>query len=254
MPRLILLLALLLSGGGLMSQTKSFPVKGNQTLNLAFDQAQITIIGTSASNVEIETSDYEAPPARAKGLKPLYNNATDNTGIGLMLEEGNGEMTIRQAQSKSGEYVLRVPKGMNLKFQERAWMGRSDLTIRNMSGEIEIETKNSDIILQGITGPVTAGTTSGDIEIIFSSLSQKGPTTLTNISGYIDVTMPGNTKANLLLKNITGEIYSNLELATKEKDGLQQVGGQRNVEAMLNNGGVELMVKNISGDIFLRKQ
>lgn len=254
MQRLLILLILLLSTGGLMSQTKTFPAKGNKTVHLIFDQASITITGTNEANLVVETSNYEEPPARAKGLKPLYNNATDNTGIGLMLEEDNGVMTIRQAQSKSGDYTIKMPNNMNVKFEETTWMGNSALTISGISGEIEAETKNSAIILKDVSGPITAGTTSGDIEVIFSSLSQKGPTTITNISGYIDVTMAANAKANLVLKNISGEIYSNLKLQPKGKDGLQQVGGNRHIEAALNSGGVELMLKNISGDIFLRKQ
>ena len=144
---------------------------------------------------------------------------------------------------------------MNVHFTESTWMGGDAVEISDIDGEIEVETKNSDIILKNVKGPVTANTTSGDIDVIFSTVATTGPTTITNISGYIDITMPASTKADMELNNITGEVFTDLDLKLPEsKDGLKRVGGQREIRSQLNGGGVDMTLKNISGDIYLRKK
>lgn len=254
----LLFILLLVSAGfsGLMAQNaKTFSKGSNTTLILFFDEADAVITGIAGNEIKVEVSDYTPPPERARGLRPLYNNATDNTGIGLMQSSEGGAMTIRQATSSGGSYAISVPKSMNVHFVESTWMGGDAVKISDIDGEIEVETKNSDIMLTNVRGPVTASTTSGDIEVIFSQVASSGPTTINNISGYIDITMPAATKADLDLRNITGEVFTDLDLKLNDsKDGLKRVGGQREIRSQLNGGGVDMTFKNISGDIYLRKK
>jgi hypothetical protein len=71
----------------------------------------------------------------------------------------------------------------------------------------------------------------------------------------VDVTLPGNTKANLKMKSITGEIYSDLDLSLGQSKGpMKRVGGGHTVEGSINGGGVEISLNTISSDIYLRKQ
>lgn len=256
MQQLLIVLIVTAGFSGLMAQnTKSFPQGSNTTLALFFDEADAVITGISGNEIKVEAMNYTPPPERARGLRPLYNNGIDNTGIGLMQSAEGGIMTIRQATSGGGSYAISVPKSMNVHFVESTWMGGDAVEINDLDGEIEVETKNSDIRLTNVRGPITASTTSGDIDVIFSQVARSGPTTINNISGYIDITMPASTKANMDLKNITGEVFTDLDLKLPEsKDGLKRVGGQREIRSQLNGGGVDMRLKNISGDIYLRKK
>ncbi|MEM6380191.1 MAG: DUF4097 family beta strand repeat-containing protein, partial [Bacteroidota bacterium] len=145
---------------------------------------------------------------------------------------------------------LKVPSGMNIKIDETNWTG-GDFKISNVSGEIEVASKNADIYLDQVSGPITASSTSGDIEIMFNKLQQSKPSSISNVSGIIDVKLGTSEKANVILKTVTGEIYSNYDLV-KPKDGMRNYGN-RTIEMPLNGGGAELKLKNISGEIYLRK-
>jgi hypothetical protein len=68
--------------------------------------------------------------------------------------------------------------------------------------------------------------------------------------------MPSDSKADLYLGSISGEIYTDLNIALRgeKANDMRRLGGSRQVEGALNGGGVEMRLKSISGDIYLRKK
>jgi DUF4097 and DUF4098 domain-containing protein YvlB len=71
-----------------------------------------------------------------------------------------------------------------------------------------------------------------------------------SISGFIDLTMAPEHKADIRLNTITGTIYSNL--AFNESASHKSRSG--NVDEEYNGGGKPIELKTISGNIFLRKE
>lgn len=230
---------------------KEIDASGVKDLNIYVDNAKLVVEGISGNKILIETNDLKPLPARAKGLRPLYNNASDNTGAGMEMTKEGTKMTLKKARSGSGRYVIKVPSGINLKLTETDWTG-DHIEAHKMKGEIEVSSKNSDIILKEISGPVTASTTSGDIEVVFADINQSKPTFLSSISGHVDVTIGDNQKANLVLSSISGEVYTNHELKTETKDNLKIISRSK-IQSVINGGGVEVRLKSISGDLYLRK-
>lgn len=248
---IVLMLGCLLAVGSISAQVKKdINASGVKTLILKVDQMDLKIIGTSSSQISIEAGSIKPMPERAKGLRPLYNSASDNTGAGMEMKKEGDVMYLSKARSGSGEYTLRVPKSIQINILETDWMGGS-FHLSGLTGEIEIESKSSSIVMEKVSGPITANSTAGNIDIVFSNLNQSKPCFISNISGHIDVTLGSQTKANVQLQNIAGEVYSNYDLG-EVKDGMRSFGGQ-NIKSAINGGGVEFRLKNISGDIYLRK-
>ncbi|HET6528184.1 MAG TPA: DUF4097 family beta strand repeat-containing protein [Balneolaceae bacterium] len=226
---------------------------GQKAIKFSLSNSDITIEGYNGSEVVIENTAYEPPPERADGLRPLYGAGVDNTGIGLSVEEENGVLKVVQATSNDGEFIVKVPNKVRIMVEEMSWAS-GDISISNHNGEIEIQSKTGDIKLENITGPVIASSTSGDVDIVFSEVSSTTPSSISLVSGYIDVTMPASTKADLYLSSISGEIYTNLDIEIKgEEENMMRLAGGRNIEGTLNGGGAEISLKTISGDIYLRK-
>ena len=256
MKRFILIGALLL--GITTVQAQEYKVKfGNskdRKIVITADNTEMKIEGYDGDEVQIRVSDYEAPPERAKGLKPLYNTAADNSGIGLAISQEGNVLTIAKATRKDAKYTLRIPRKVALSYEEVNWRG-NDLRISNLDGDLEIKTNNSAIHLDKVSGPIVASTTSGDIIVVYSRVNAIKPSSISNISGVVDVTVPANVKANLKMKSFTGEIYSDLDLSLNSgKGSLKRVGGGHTVEGSANGGGVEISLNTISSDIYVRKQ
>ena len=73
------------------------------------------------------------------------------------------------------------------------------------------------------------------------------------ISGFVDLSLPSNQRADLVLNTITGEMYTDFDLNLENHEGLNQyIKGKFTTH--LNGGGEEISLKTISGDIFLRKK
>ncbi|WP_229249242.1 hypothetical protein [Dyadobacter sandarakinus] len=97
--------------------------------------------------------------------------------------------------------------------------------------KLQLETIDGNIDIEGGTSTVSAKT----------------------ISGYVDMSWPHATGANVTMKTITGEVYTDLDLAlTSEKQAHPMVGYQ--LEGKFQGGGPELRLESISNDIYLRKK
>lgn len=262
MKRILLLtiLALAVMAAGTQAQEYKHSIGNNaeNTVEIAVSGSDITIEGYEGNEVVIRNLDYEdrTPPARAKGLRSLYNTYEDNTGIGLSVEESGNTLKITQATRNGGDYRIQVPNNVRVMAEEVNWMGSGDYEVRNHRGEIELKTNNGDMKLVDVTGPIIASSTSGDMEIVMSELNQAGPTSISLVSGFIDMTIPANSKAVFDLSSISGEIYTNLDiqLSGSTEKGMQRLGGSRKVEGTLNGGGIEVQLKSISGNIYLRRR
>ncbi|MFN8346375.1 MAG: DUF4097 family beta strand repeat-containing protein [Spirosomataceae bacterium] len=226
----------------------------DRKITIEMDAGDLKIEGYDGDEVLIKGNGFQAPPEQAKGLKALYNTAVDNTGIGLAVTSQANGLKIEKASRKQVTYTLRVPKKAAVFYEQANW-NRANISINNVEGDLEIKTNNGKIELLNVTGPVVANSTAGDIKVVYSQLNQEKPSAISVISGTIDVTMPANAKANLSLRSINGEMYTDFDLGMKSsKDGLARVGGGHNIEATANGGGVEVQLKSISSNIYLRKQ
>lgn len=231
---------------------KAFSGSGERFLEIEFQKGAIAIEAYDGNEVIFTTSDdYDGPPERARGLKPMYNSAVDNTSIGLEVKESNNKMTVFKAIGEDLEYRIQVPRSVNVKVLELGWQG-DGIIVEGITGEVEVEGKNSDIRITEVTGPVVAHCTSGDIEVIFTKINQNQPISISNTSGFVDVSIPDDTKADVRMSSVTGEIFTNLDI-DMGTERLKKIGGGK-VNGTINGGGVEINLRAISDNIYLRKR
>ncbi|KAA3440900.1 DUF4097 domain-containing protein [Rufibacter hautae] len=228
-------------------------------VQLSMFNSNVKIVGYSGDEVVIETKDYSAPPKRAEGLKPLYNQIEDNTNLGLGVNKNGNTVTITKASRIDAQYVIRIPKNAAVVYKETNWEG-GDISISDVDGEVELKLNNSEATLTNISGPVVATNTNGSIKVIFSSLAQSKPSAISTVSGDIDITLPAKDKANFKLKSMQGEIYTDFDIDLQRKKGkdeedeLSLLGGGGDIAGKVNGGGVEVSVQSITSDIFIRKK
>ncbi len=221
-------------------------------LNLEGFTGNLNIEGYSGNEIIFSApgSQIEVPD-RAKGLKPIYPGGTDNSGLGLSVEK-NGNLidaTCILPFTKKREFTVKVPENISIKVKSEC-QNSSDIFINNMKNEIEIQTCH-DIDLKNVSGPLVLSTIAGDINIIFSSLSNNNPISINSISGDIDITLPDKTAADVDLQTVTGTMYSDFDFSENSKD-MKRVGGNQ-VSCKLNGGGPKYSIVTVSSNIYLRK-
>jgi hypothetical protein len=225
-----------------------------QKVLLLIDGSRVRIEGYDGDELIIRAPHRTPPPERAKGLRPLYYNAEDNSGIGLAVTREGNTLRVTKASRYGGEYTIRLPKRVSLQYEQVNW-GGGTIEASALMGDLEVKTNDGNIQLSNVTGPIVASSTSGSITVTYTSVEQSKPSAISNISGVIDITLPASTKGSLKLTSISGEIYSDLEVKMASgRENLTRLGGGNRIEGTLNGGGVEISLNTISSDIFVRKQ
>lgn len=93
--------------------------------------------------------------------------------------------------------------------------------------ELKVETINGNIVITGKTSQMKVKT----------------------ISGFIDLSIPENKKADLDMKTISGNIYTDIALTNIGKKRIAEL----HISDKMNGGGDPIRLETISGDIFFRK-
>ncbi len=210
------------------------------------------IEGYSGSEIIIVSDKGSGVPDRAKGLKPVYADGTDNTGVGVSLEKNGNQITLQCLLpiTQSANYRIKVPDNFSVKVDNEC--GHSgDVTVSNIKGEVEV--KNcGDIKVKNISGPLVLSTISGNLDLDFAEVSKERPVSIASISGEIDVTLPAKAGVDVEMETISGNIYSDFDFSTDNKS-MRRIGGNT-VKGQLNGGGVDFKITNVSGNIYLRKK
>lgn len=228
------------------------------SINNLFGKIDIKESNNTQLVISVKNMEDIKTPEKAKGLKPISPNGEDNTKLALNVSSKGSvfQITGTDKRSSEAEYLFEIPKGVSIKVDYNNAFTNGSIDIKGFSSEIEINTLNDDINLSNVTGPLVLHSINGNISVDFSTVNQISPISITAINGEIDLNMPANTKANLNLSTMHGEVYTNFDIDFKkdEKEGLKYIGGGNAIDGKINSGGVEINLKNINENIYLRKK
>ncbi len=224
------------------------------TITINMSNANLQIVGSNRSDILIKSiTVISHKDVRAEGLNTV-GRYEDNTGIGLYSGKNEDGIIIEKVSShEKRDYQFQVPNNVNIILKEKGWNKRS-VNISGVTGELNIKTNNSDIVMSDISGPISVKSTSGNvIASIVKKSGLKG--SFSSISGQVDITIPPGLKINLKLETISGLILSDVEITTTKLykgSTLRQVGNVRKAEVSLNGGGNLLKLSSISGVVKLQ--
>lgn len=221
----------------------------------------ITIHGVDSSEFKVLAPDAEPKPPQVPGaendsgdsghagLRSLLASGDDNSGLGLrIVVDGNNINIIPVRPNLPDDFELEVPRGIAI---ELGAVIRGDVRIDGMDGEIEVTVTQGDISVRDAKGPVVIHAVAGDVEVAFASFPAERPSSINSVNGDVSVTMPPDAKANLDLRTINGDIFTNLDVEVKERKALDY-GGPKSVRALLNGGGADLKIEAINNSIVVR--
>lgn len=231
--------------------TGTLKIMGVDALELeGYDGSSIIFI---SNNFDDEQSE------RTKGLKIINSiGLNDNSGIGLSVEEKGNEITVQQISNGAScscddGYTIKVPNNMDLYVEHSTTYG-DDVKIKNMNGEIEISVNYNDLYLDNVTGPMAIKTVYGDLETKFGTVNQNSAISLVSVYGHVDVSLPGSTKADLVVTTNYGALYSDMDIKVKTSDvkGKMKSVSTKKVNGTINGGGVEINLSSMYDDVYLR--
>lgn len=193
-------------------------------------------------------------PAEVDGLKRL-----DVFSSGLDIEEKQNDVRIHTGpRSQNTSVTVLVPANTSLKL--KTLTGR--VSVEGVKGEVEANSLNGGVSITNVEGSVVAHSLNGKVTVSLARVDPNKAMSFSTMNGDIDVTMPGDTKANIRLKNDHGEVWTDFEMklqstpkveSGRASDGRYKVSFERTVTGTINGGGPDMSFTTMNGQIRLRK-
>lgn len=211
----------------------------------------------SGVNINVDVNTNTSKSSSSNGMKRINaGNAFD-----VSAEEKNNRVTVHSDSWKAPvTLTIKVPQSeANLKL---GTINHGDISVNNVNGEMEISNTNGGIQLNNISGSVVANTVNGPVVATFKNIDPKAAMAFSTLNGNVDVTFPASFKGNVKLKSDMGEMYTDFDIETDKnqakvnrsgQSGLFRVNIENWVYGKINGGGPELMMKNMTGNIYIRK-
>ncbi|MGD0753863.1 MAG: DUF4097 family beta strand repeat-containing protein [Bacteroidales bacterium] len=196
------------------------------------------------------------------------SNAVEN-GMKRISTHGSYEVTAKEADNnvtvntgnpnKAIDLELKIPQDVKLQI---GTVNDGEIVVDNVRGELEVNNVNDKITLTNISGSVVANTVNGDVNVTFKAVDPKAPMAFSTLNGDVNVTLPADTKANLKLKSDNGDVYSDFDIDIDKtpakidkttEPGLYKIKKDDWVLGKINGGGPEMMMKNMQGNIYVKK-
>ena len=249
---IILLFALIFSGVVQAQEFKLSKTSGRLELNIG----RVTVEGHDGNEIIFSSGNQRREKDdRAEGLR-LVNSLglEDNTGLGIHVADKGNVVEVRQLkQTHSPDIKVLVPKGIIVSFKYESQYG-GEARFINLTNEIEVSAQYNSIHLENVTGPMTVETTYGSVTANLTP-TIKEPVSIVSIYGFIDITLPQNTAADLRLSTSYGDIFvaPEFKLDVPTKNGLKVYGGEK-ITGTLNGGGTNIDLSCNYGKIYVRKK
>lgn len=207
-------------------------------------------------NIIVEVNNSKpTPPTPKDGIRRIAP-VSDY----LSIQEKDNNISISPALSNrlaniviyapdDGHYILKTTYGGNI-------------IVENLNGEFELNNVNGKILMNNVSGSAVVSSINGKIIASFLQVKLGTPMAFSTLNGDIDLSFPATIKANLKARSDRGKIYSDFDIGvlknestmikTQEK-GMNSYETSKWVTSTLNQGGPEIMIKTVSGNIYFKR-
>ena len=218
----------------------------------AYDGNEVVIVADAPirGNGEIE-------PPREDGLRRIQSSS-----VGLTVEENDNVVTVRMDFSpKNADIEIRVPRRTSVKA---SLVNGGDVEITGLTGEHELSNVNGDVIATDITGSAVINATNGDVRATFTTVDASRPMSFTSFNGDVDVALPANLSADLLVTSQQGDVFTDFDVKPQQDPGVVErnadAGGRyrvrmhRETRYAIGSGGPDIQLRTFNGDVMIRKR
>ena len=217
-----------------------------------YDGNEIIIV----ADAPLRDADGEEEP-RADGLRRIQSSS-----VGLTVEEGDNKVSLRMDFSpKNVDLEVRVPRRTSVHAN---LVNGGDISITGVNGEHELQNVNGDVVATDVSGSAVLNSTNGDVRATFVSVAGDRPMSFTSFNGDVDVALPANLSADLLVTSQQGDVFTDFEFQERQDPtdvqrsgrpgGGMQVRMQRETRYAIGGGGRDIQLRTFNGDIMIRKR
>lgn len=230
------------------------------TLKVHLVTGSIKVVGYDGKDIVISVTPRGGDEGRSRPDESGMKRISASGGYEVTAKEADNTVTVNTGNpNRALDLELKIPQDVKLKV---GTVNDGDVVVENVRGEVEVNNVNDQITLKNISGSVVANTVNGDVTVTFSSVDPKAPMAFSTLNGDVRVTLPADTKANLKVKSDNGDVFSDFDIDIDKtpskidkvtEPGMYKIKKDDWVYGKINGGGPEMMMKNMMGDIYVKK-
>lgn len=230
-------------------------IRTGSLVRLANVSGDVSVIGADIERVELvatrrgSRNDQEARvevKEHANGITICSLRDEDSTcdERGMHDDGGRGWSNGRRERAYY-DLEVRVPRRMRIS----AGTVSGDVRVSGMTMAVRAASVSGDVRLERLraASEVSATTVSGDVTASLESVADGTELQMKSVSGDVSISMPAGTGLDLEMSTVSGDLTSDFDLA------MQGRFNRRRIHAQINNGGSDLRVSTVSGDVRLAR-
>jgi hypothetical protein len=221
---------------------------GPRSLIVRVNYSEIEIVGTDRKDVLIKAW-HKPEPAVSKDADARHLQIQAGPQLFTRLD-GNVIRVEDVKNTKRIQLRIEVPREIRIV----AWGSNAGpITIRDVSGLIEVENSNGGVVLDGISGSAIVSTSNASIVGSFRSVSPEFPMSFVTSNAVIDLTFPQSLSAKIQMETDSGDYYSDFKITQTRVTAPDQVPpGRGRFVGTIGGGGPLIRLQTDNNEIHLR--
>ena len=231
-------------------------------LDVGLVTGSIKVTGYEGKDIIIDIADEPHRRERESDEHNGMRRISSGDNAKVIAHEKNNVVTVQsELPNKGVSLSIKIPRGgSDIKL---ATVNGGNVVVNNASGDFEVNNVNGAIELTNISGSVVANTINGRVLVTFRSIDPKAAMAFSTLNGNVDVTFPASLRANIKAKSDRGDVYTDFDMVTDNsrpkaqktvKEGMYQLSIEDWIYGKIGGGGPEILMKNMHGNIYIRKE
>lgn len=223
---------------------------GNQVI-IDIDE---TIMSNKAEDLEIAKRDFKAGFDQKADSIIVYTAAPYDTR-----PHNNKNNNIRRNYTIRLDYTIKVPNNINIHV---ATVNSGEVIVKDVYGTLNASNVNGPINIVNAKGTTDAHTVNGSLTASYLAIPPDASSYKT-INGKLEVVYPSAFSADMQLKSLNGQFYTDFTNATKLPGEVVKTVSRsnnaatyrlnKNTKIRVGNGGKLFKFETLNGNIYIKK-
>jgi hypothetical protein len=235
-------------------------------LNVDVFSGSVTVKGYEGKDVLVEYSVGGSPGIRRRAPQEPPPAGMHRIGGSRAFDvsESNNVVTVKTGGRWSSDVTVQTPVDTSVTVTT---LNGRQISIDNISGEIEANNTNGAVNITNASGAVVAHSMNGRVIASLNRVPPEKMMSFSTMNGNVDVTLPADAKATFKMHTDNGDIFTDFDVKLEAQSAPQVVeekdrkgNPRRRVRTdgtqtgSINGGGPEMQFTSFNGRIVIHKK
>jgi DUF4097 and DUF4098 domain-containing protein YvlB len=200
-------------------------------------------------NGSVRVEGWDRNEVEVRAVKTSESDPRDLALVKIDVESHPGEVDVHtlypdgENAEVAVEYIVHVPYRVLLHSVRTV---NGSVSVRGVQGAGELKSVNGNVEVLNSSGRFSAHTTNGNLHLELAGLTDGAPMDLETVNGSVTLGLPSNASADLSVRNMNGDVSSDIPVTSSVA-----LPGAQVLHGRLGHGGGPISLRTVNGGIRL---